>query len=238
MFKRKKRGLISQTVNAKIMRDSSITQISSNEEIHKPNMINAANEITKAKRDPLYYKYKSNNFNGGILLANEIKQRIETGEIFISEFNEKQLGPNSYNLKLHNELLVYVNDELDMKKENKTKKITIPEEGLVLKPNTLYLGKTVEYTETYGLIPILEGRSSIGRLGIDIHVTAGLGDNGFCGNWTLEIKCVHPVRIYPNCEICQVVYNTGVGKNDLLYNGKYQGKKEISASKMYEDFKK
>ena len=115
-----------------------------------------------------------------ILSGKEIKKRLGK-EIIIEPFNERQLNPNSYNLRLYNELLVYENHLLDMKKENKAKKIIIPKDGLILEPGKLYLGWTVEYTKTDKLVPMLEGRSSIGRLGLFIHVTAGFGDVGFSG---------------------------------------------------------
>ena len=81
-----------------------------------------------------------------------------------------QINPNSYNLKLHNELLIYEDFILDMKKENKYKTIIIPPEGIVLEQNNLYLGRTTEYTETNKFVPMLEGRSSVGILGLFVHV--------------------------------------------------------------------
>ena len=138
-----------------------------------------------------------------ILSGKEIEKRLNK-TIFIDPYNSKQLNPNSYNLKLHNKLLIYDNYELDMKLENTAHEITIPEEGLLLEPNKLYLGRTLEYTRTEGLVPMLEGRSSVGRLGMFIHVTAGFGDVGFSGFWTLEISCIQPIRIYPDIEICQI----------------------------------
>ena len=77
-----------------------------------------------------------------------------------------------------------------MKKDNPIRKINIPDDGLLLEPNKLYLGRTVEYTRTDKFIPMLEGRSSTGRLGLFIHVTAGFGDVGFAGYWTLEMFCI------------------------------------------------
>ncbi|SFI08153.1 dCTP deaminase [Tindallia magadiensis] len=171
-----------------------------------------------------------------ILSGREIKSRLGK-DIFIEPFDEKQLNPNSYNLKLHNELLTYDSDMLDMKKPNATRKLSIPEEGLVLEPQRLYLGRIKEYTKTFDLVPMLEGRSSIGRLGLFIHITAGFGDVGFCGYWTLEIFCIHPIRIYPNVEICQIYYHTIEGDYDSYESGKYQLNKGIQASKLYEDFK-
>ena len=110
--------------------------------------------------------------------------------VVIDPFNERQLNPNSYNLTLHDELMTYEELVLDMRKPNRVRRLTIPPDGLVLTPNQLYLGRTVERTETYNLVPMIEGRSSIGRLGLFVHVTAGFGDVGFCGFWTLEMFAV------------------------------------------------
>jgi len=170
-----------------------------------------------------------------ILSGNEIKNRIGT-DIIIDPFDEKRLNPNSYNLRLHNELLVYETRELDMKKENKAQSIAIPENGLLIKPGRLYLGRTVEFTETKNLVPMLEGRSSVGRLGLFIHVTAGFGDVGFRGFWTLEIHCVQPIRIYAGVEVCQVYYHTIEGEYEEYKSGKYQNNKGIQPSLLYRDF--
>lgn len=171
-----------------------------------------------------------------ILSGKEIKRRLGK-EIVIEPFHEKRLNPNSYNLTLHNELLIYENPVLDMKKENKTRSIIIPPEGLVLETGRLYLGRTKEYTKTDKYVPMLEGRSSIGRLGLFIHVTAGFGDVGFCGYWTLEIFCIQPIRIYPGVEICQIYYHTIEGEYER-YCSKYQNNRGIQPSLLYKDFEK
>ena len=170
-----------------------------------------------------------------IISGLEIKNMLNK-EIFIEPFDDSRLNPNSYNLRLHNELLVYDSHVLDMKVKNETKTISIPPEGLVLEPGIVYLGRTVEYTKTLNHVPMLEGRSSIGRLGIYIHVTAGFGDVGFSGYWTLEISCIQPVRIYPNVEICQIFYHTILVDCSKMYKSKYQNNEGIQASKMYEEF--
>lgn len=177
-----------------------------------------------------------------ILSGKEIEKQLNSS-IIITPFNQSQLGPNSYNLRLHNELLVYNDPILDMKKKHESSRIVIPEEGLLLESNRLYLGRTVEYTATENYVPMLEGRSSIGRLGLFIHITAGFGDVGFKGFWTLEIFCVQPIRIYPNVEICQIFYHTlegayekygqGAYKNN---SGKYQGNTDVQESMLYKDF--
>lgn len=172
-----------------------------------------------------------------ILSGKEIKNKLGK-EIFIEPYNESQLNPNSYNLKLHNELLVYEDNILDMKKENKAKTIIIPPEGIVLESNKLYLGRTKEYTRTDKYVPMLEGRSSIGRLGLFIHVTAGFGDVGFAGYWTLEIHCIQPIRIYPDVEICQIYYHSIEGEYENYSSGKYQNNAGIQPSLLYKDFEK
>jgi dCTP deaminase len=172
-----------------------------------------------------------------ILTGLEILKRINKGDIVIDPFDKKNINPNSYNLKLDSKLKKYLSNDdfLDLKKENKMHDLKIPDNGLVLYPGTLYLGKTIEYTETYNLVPMVEGRSSLGRLGIFVHVTAGFGDIGFCGQWTLEISVIKPIKIYSKIECCQIYYNTIYG--DIInYNGKYQKAKEIQGSKIYQEF--
>ncbi len=170
-----------------------------------------------------------------ILTGPEIYARLG-GDIQITPFDNKLLNPNSYNLRLCEDLMVYTEKELDMKKDNPARAIKIPPEGLLLEPGRLYLGRTVEYTETKNLVPMLEGRSSIGRLGLYVHVTAGFGDVGFKGYWTLEMHCVHPIRIYPNVQICQVFYHTVQGEIIEYSKGKYQGNSGIQTSRLWMDF--
>ena len=172
-----------------------------------------------------------------ILSGKEILKQIENGRINIEPFDGGAINPNSHNLKLHNTLLVYDTDVLDMKKSNPVKEIIIPEEGLVLEPGKLYLGRTIEKTSTDYYVPMLEGRSSIGRLGLYIHVTAGFGDVGFNGFWTLEIHCVEPIRIYSGVEICQIYYHTIEGEYDKYVSGKYQNNEGVQPSLLYKDFK-
>ena len=172
-----------------------------------------------------------------ILSGKEIHKHIG-GKIVIEPFDEKKLNPNSYNLTLADELLVYDQPVLDMKRPNPTSRLTLPEEGMVLQPHRLYLGRTEEYTRTEGYVPMLEGRSSTGRLGLFIHVTAGFGDVGFAGYWTLEIFCVQPIRIYPHVEICQIYYHDIDGEYEPYRSGKYQHNTGIQPSLMYRDFEK
>ena len=169
-----------------------------------------------------------------ILSGHEIKQQL--GEnIHIDPFDDKRVNPNSYNLSLHDELLVYEEVVLDMRKSNRVARVQIPEEGLVLTPNQLYLGRTVERTETHNLVPMIEGRSSIGRLGLFVHVTAGFGDVGFVGYWTLEMFAVQPVKIYPNVPICQIFFHQITGAITEYSSDKYQHNRDIQPSMMFQE---
>ena len=123
---------------------------------------------------------------------------------------------------------------LDMHKKNETIEFQIPEEGYVLQPGVLYIGRTVERTATDKFIPMINGRSSGGRLGISIHICAGFGDIGFDGTWTLEITVVEPVRIYPNEEIAQVCFFTPAGKKAKLYRGRYYKQEDATASRFHQ----
>jgi len=159
-----------------------------------------------------------------ILSDTSIKAAIVTGGIVIEPYDPTCLGTNSYDVHLSKFLAVYENDILDAKKHNTTKEIIIPEEGYVIQPGILYLGVTEEYTETHNSVPFLEGKSSVGRLGIDIHATAGKGDVGFCNTWTLEISCVHPVRVYAGMPIGQLIYFSIEGEVENYYNKKKNAK--------------
>lgn len=171
-----------------------------------------------------------------ILSGLKIAEEVKAGRISISDFDEKRLNPNSYNLRLSDELLVYERSLLDMKWLNDYEIMTIPEDGMILEPNRIYLGRTMERTRTNGYVPMLEGRSSVGRLGIFIHATAGFGDVGFDGYWTLELSCVQPVRIYPGVEICQIYYHTIDGEFEPYTHGKYQGNTGVQPSMLWKDF--
>lgn len=159
---------------------------------------------------------------------------MNQGQIKISPFNVNNINPNSYNLTLDSELLIYESPLLDAKAPNKTQALKIGPEGLILQPGRLYLAKTQEYTETDGLVPVLYGRSSTGRLGLFVHVTAGFGDVGFKGNWTLELVATQPLRIYAGMKICQIVYLEPTGEL-VNYAGKYQNSTQVLGSKLHED---
>ena len=168
-----------------------------------------------------------------ILSGQEIAARLD-GDVKIEPYNPAALNPNSYNLTLHDEVMVYEEVVLDMAKANRVRRIQIPPEGLVLSPNQLYLGRTAERTETHNLVPQIEGRSSVGRLGLFVHVTAGFGDVGFAGYWTLEMFAVQPVRIYAGVPICQIFYHEITGSFDE-YDSKYQHNRDIQPSLLFKE---
>jgi len=159
-----------------------------------------------------------------ILSDKLILEEIEKGNIIIEPFNREYLGTNSYDVHLGKYLATYRSRVLDAKVHNEIDGFEIPKDGFVLQPNTLYLGVTMEYTETHRHVPFLEGKSSTGRLGIDIHATAGKGDVGFCNTWTLEISCAQPVRIYAGMPIGQLIYFVVEGEIETLYNSKANAK--------------
>lgn len=159
-----------------------------------------------------------------ILTDQEILNSMEKGEIKVSPFRRDCLGSNSYDVHLGSTLATYVDETLDAKKHNQIQSFEIPTEGFVLQPNVLYLGVTQEYTETFKHVPFLEGKSSVGRLGIDIHATAGKGDVGFCNYWTLEISVKQPVRIYSGMPVGQLIYFEIKGEILTPYNQKASAK--------------
>lgn len=159
-----------------------------------------------------------------ILTDKQILEEISKGTIVIEPYEPHCLGTNSYDVHLGKYLATYKDQILDARKHNQIETFEIPDEGYVLLPNRLYLGVTKEYTETHAHVPFLEGKSSVGRLGIDIHATAGKGDVGFCNKWTLEISVSHPVRIYYNMPIGQLIYFKVEGDIENMYNKKPSAK--------------
>jgi dCTP deaminase len=159
-----------------------------------------------------------------ILSDKRILEEIDKGTILIEPYRPDCLGTNSYDVHLGKWLATYKDRVLDARQHNKIEYFEIPLDGYVLEPNTLYLGVTEEYTETHAHVPFLEGKSSTGRLGIDIHATAGKGDVGFCNTWTLEISVAQPVRVYRGMPIGQLIYFEVEGEIETFYNKKKNAK--------------
>lgn len=171
-----------------------------------------------------------------ILTGHEIKNSVLDGKIIVDPFNLEQINPNSYNFRLGSKLKVYKNRALDSKSHNETSSIVIPKDGLILDPNILYLGHTEEKMGSNHFVPIIRGRSSTGRLGLFLNITADLIDIGSINQWTLQMHAVQPVKIYPGMIIGQVTFWYTSGEISL-YKGKYQGSMGPIESKMYQDFK-
>ncbi len=159
-----------------------------------------------------------------ILSDRKIREQIAKGRIVIRPYREDCLGSNSYDVHLGPYLAIYRDGALDARRPNAIEEFRIPPGGFVLVPGQLYLGVTREYTETHGYVPFLEGKSSVGRLGIDIHSTAGKGDVGFCNYWTLEMSVKLPVRIYAGMPIGQLIYFEVSGEVDHPYDAKKSAK--------------
>ena len=155
-----------------------------------------------------------------ILSDSRILEGLEKGTIKITPYDRASLGSNSYDVHLGGNLATYREHIIDAKKHNEIEHFEIPDEGFVLYPHIFYLGVTLEYTETHAHVPFLEGKSSTGRLGIDIHATAGKGDVGFCGHWTLEISVKQPVKVYKGMPVGQLIYFPVDGEILVPYNKK------------------
>jgi dCTP deaminase len=172
-----------------------------------------------------------------ILTGKEITNRVAIGDISIHPFIPENVNPNSYNFRLHHELLTYDQSVLDPARPTKTRSISIPADGLVLDPHRLYLASTVERMGSNHFVPTYAARSSVARLGMFINLSAPLGDIGFIGRWTIQLFCLHRVRVYPGMNIGQIMF-WHVRGDIRLYEGKYQGADRVCESLMYRDFQK
>lgn len=172
-----------------------------------------------------------------ILTGNEINKRVQMGDIIIDPFIPDNINPNSYNFRLHHELLVYDQDVIDPAEQPITKTIQIPAEGLILEPHRLYLASTVEKMGSKYFVPTYAARSSVARLGMFINLSAPLGDIGFIGRWTIQLYCLHRVRVFAGMNIGQIMFWHVRGEIEL-YDGKYKNANRVLASMIFKDFHK
>jgi len=203
-----------------------------------------------------------------ILLNSELKSAIDKNEI-VFDGNIENVGANSIDVTLHKTLKTYIpckiiqlekngkkynkiiedkekiddNFFISMKEKNEVFVYDIPEDGLILSPNILYLGATNEKAGSDKFLPMYEGRSSTARLGFQSHLSAGFGDISFKSNWTLEIIVIHPLEIFPNARVGQVYFHETNEKaleqlffDNKQYNSKYNEQTIAQESKMYLDF--
>ena len=170
-----------------------------------------------------------------ILSGIKIEEEVREGRITILPYDKSNINPNSYNYTLGDYVKVYKNNVLDSKKKEETEIIEIPDEGLVLEVNKVYLGFTKEIIGSDHYVPIITGRSSTGRLGLFVQITSDLVDVGFKGNLTLQLHATQPVRIYKGMKIGQITFWKIYGDVDL-YEGKYQGSVGPNESQVWRDF--
>lgn len=171
-----------------------------------------------------------------ILTGSKIIQLVEDGSITIDPFDPAMVTTNSYDFRLGDKIQVYKKRVLDVKSRNEVVEMVIPEDGLILQPNKVYLGHTMEVIGSKQYVPIIRGKSSTGRIGLFVHITADLIDIGSINQYTLMMHAVQPVKVYPGMLIGQVTFWTVDGEIDFLYDGKYQGLKGPQASQIYRDF--
>lgn len=170
-----------------------------------------------------------------ILTGSEIEKQVSLGKIHISPFLKSHVNPNSYNYRLSPSLLEIVDPIIDPVEMSQLREIEIPEEGYLLHPKRLYLGCTIEEIGSSEYVPTLMGRSSLGRLGLFLQITADLGQLGTCHSWTLELKVVQPLVIYPRMVIGQVSFWKVDGNIESLYSGKYHGDLKPQSTKLYQE---
>lgn len=170
----------------------------------------------------------------GWLTGNRIHEEVASGRIVIHPYNRKLLNPNSYNYRLSPILKRLTSEVVDCNTDDEYVDITIPEDGYILEPGECYLGATVEVFGSDSYASLVTGRSSIGRKFVTNHITAGLIDQGFFGNITLEIVSFKRTRVYPGMRFGQIFWFTTSGEA-LLYEGRYQGQRGPTLSRLHTD---
>lgn len=171
-----------------------------------------------------------------ILSGKKIHDEVNLKNIGIEPFDTNLLNPNSYNYRLGDTIYEMIDEVIDPMKKAKYKKIKITDKGYVLKPNKLYLGSTYEKIGSNKYVTQLIGRSSMGRIGLFLQMTAPLGHVGCYHNWTLELKCVQPLRVYPYMRIGQVTFWVLDGEVTKTYDtGKYNRYKNPGVSLFYRE---
>lgn len=148
-----------------------------------------------------------------ILSDRDIKKAIEEKKVIIDPFEVSCVQPSSYDLHLQNKVLVFDNyaaSVIDVReKQDVSRLVKIGDEGFVIHPGEFILGSTTEnFRIPNDLAGKLEGKSSLGRLGLIVHATAGFVDPGFEGQLTFEITNISrlPIRLYGNMKIAQICF--------------------------------
>ncbi|MET8139673.1 hypothetical protein ABZU32_05105 [Sphaerisporangium sp. NPDC005288] len=146
-----------------------------------------------------------------ILTRQAIVSAVGRGDIVIEPFETERVSPNAYDWRL-GEHLRACDAELDAAAPAEFTELTIPPDGLILRPRTLYLGVTYERTHSERYAQMINGDRSLGALGIWVHVSAPLGHMGHAIRWTLEIRVARPIRVYPYMTFGKIVFISGFGR--------------------------
>lgn len=141
-----------------------------------------------------------------ILTGPAIAAERQRGRIAIDPFEPALINPNSVNYRLGPTLRVHRSPVIDPLSDHPTDEIVIPADGIVLQPRRVYLGTTLERIGSEYFVPSLIGRSSLGRLGVFLQISADLGNLGAVHRWTLEIVVVQTIRLYPQMIVGQVSF--------------------------------
>lgn len=168
------------------------------------------------------------------LTGNEIIKQHRAERITITDFDEKAVNANSYNYHLGRTILRLEERELDARKPARFSEHSIPDDGFVLMPGECYLGRTQEVFGSNFYASLVTGRSSVGRMFVTNHITAGLIDQGFLGSITLEITAQRPTRVYAGMPFGQIFWFAVEGEA-RLYSGKYQGQMAPTPSRLHLD---
>ena len=171
-----------------------------------------------------------------ILTGHEIQRQVEAGRIQISPFTPEQLNPNSYNYRIGRELIELTDQPLDPRKRCEQRIHQLPEEGFLIHPRRLYLAHTAEQIGSQHYVTTLIGRSTMGRLGLWLQISADLGHLGPAHRWTLELKVVQPLWLYPGMLVGQVSFWRPRGSRSLLYTGKYAQHLSAEPSHIHVEF--
>ncbi len=174
----------------------------------------------------------------GMLSGEEIKRRMQTGDIIITPQDNIVINPNSVNLSLNKTIGYYTEPYLDLKEDNPVEYFTLDEDGAILYPDKIYLARSNEWTETDNLVPMMSGRSSLGRLGYHVHCSAGMGSIGYKGYWHMGVRPTIPIRVYENMKCCQIYYFTVEGEIANTYEGSMQNVGVELGSQMHKILRK
>jgi dCTP deaminase len=147
-----------------------------------------------------------------ILTGPEILEQHKIGRIRIDPFRPDQISPNSYDFRLGDVLEVYEQEELDSRADNPRKIIRIPDDGIVLSTDRVYLAQTQEQIGSDYFVPMIHARSSVARMGLFIHVTCDVIELGSHDRSILQLHAVQPVRIFKGMRIGQVTFWSVTGK--------------------------